>query len=800
MRLSLIIFSLLIFNVACSQIKISGTAINQNKEHLLFATVEVLSSKDSSLILVTSTDSVGLFSIQLNKPKSNNLLLRISLIGYEQLYSAVIIDSLQNKINVGDLILKSNAKDLKEVIVTDKKNIIEQKIDRLVFNVENTVATSGSNALELLTKTPLVQVMNNNISIIGKGSVRILFNDKLFYLAGEDLINFLSSIPADDIIRIEVITNPPAKYDASGGALINIVTKKNKLLGTNGSINTSYTQAYYPTGQIGFNLNHRKNKINVYGNASYNKGATRPVEKTDMIYSTRIFNQIEYTKRNKDNFNTDVGIDYELNKKSTIGCLYSGVIGNMFAVNNTQGNYVTANNIADSIILTNTNYTKKNSSHSFNLNYLYNIDSSGKKINIDADYVRYSNNRDRNFNASTFVEPSEINSSNSSKYNNSNQLINIGTFKTDVECPNKIVNMDYGFKLDWINNSSNNNTYNKFGNTQVLDTTQSNNFIYNEKTQAVYLNANKTFKKYELQIGLRLENTTLNGYTPSVNNKINPVNRNYLNLFPTVYFLYKINPNNTLSASYDRRIDRPQYNALNPFRYYLTPYIYMEGNPYLKPPYFNNFGITYTLKQKYILGLIYEGVSDNYTEVPTQMNQQILAYLQNNVGSTNQYTAYCVIPLMISSFVESSVVLDYMKSYYKTTLLNYGNVNKDVFGCDINAQFYFDKNQRFSANLSAHMFPFGSTFVINNMGHQYIVSAGVKIEVLKSRAYINLGVNDIFNESTPISQSISKDVTIKLNNTYDTRNFRIALSYKFGRYVKEKRQRDKGSEEESNRL
>ena len=795
-RFFFIYFLCLCFSKIYCQNNISGRIVNKNKEPLPYCTIEILLAKDSTQIKVLSSDTLGNFSGVISN--NNNILARISFIGYNDLSVLIPFDSLSNSFVSGDIVLSTNEVIIKEVEISDRKNTIEKKIDRLVFNVENTISSSGSSAYEVLSKTPLVQISGNSISIIGKGSVGVLLNDRYFYLSGEDLINYLKSIPADDIKSIEVITTPPAKYDASGGALINIITKKHTLLGTNGTISSSYTQAFYPTGQVGLNLNHRTKKTNVFGSFSYNKGSIRPMEKTNMVYLDRIFNQTEYTKRDGNSLNTSLGFEYELNFKHSISGLYSNSTNRVISLNNSNADYLQQNYFIDSTMLTNTKYNKSSSINSINLNYTGLLDSVGKKINVNANYTRYYNNRERYFSAYT---DNYIQINNVSNYNNSNQLINIGTLNIDMEHPNKFLKLDYGIKLNWINNHSDNSIFNNVNSLQILDTNQSNNFIYDEKTQAGYINAYKKINKFEIQAGLRLENTTLEGFTPSSKGKINTVNRIYFNLFPTAYFLYNINDNNILSFSYDRRIDRPAYNALNPFRFYSTPYIYSEGNPYLKPTYYNTIDLSYTLKQNYVLGVSYFSMINSYSDVPTQVNQNYLAYLQENIGNTYQYSAYCIIPVNIGKHIESTFSFNYTNSNYITSLSNFNGSTRGIFVTNINCQFFWGKENRFRGEISSNLRPFGSTYAITKMGHQNVVNVAIKMSVLKKRGSVSFGVNDIFFESTPTSQVNAQNIIIYINNRYDTRNFRVSFSYKFGyKGLKKAKVVDTGNTDETNRI
>jgi hypothetical protein len=796
-----ILLAIMISSQMNAQIFLKGKTVTNQNVPLPFCTIRILSVKDSSLLQVLSSDSAGVFSIQLNNIDS--ALISASFIGFKQTISFVAIDKLDSPIKTvyKVLTLESDEKGLKEVEITAKKTVFEKKIDRFVFNVENSLITSGNTVYDVLGKTPMVQVVGNGISVIGKGSAGILLNDKYLYLSGDDLTNFLKSIPSDNIIKIEIITNPPAKYEASGGSLINIVTKKSILPGTNGTAYTTYTQAFYPTGQIGLILNNRKKKINTYGNLSYTKGSTHPVEKTDILYETKKFNQIENSKLNASNLYARIGIDYDINKKNSLSILYSSSTNSSNAKNSSIADFKKLSDVIDSTMLIDLNSKLFASTNTLNLNYTSNIDSIGKKISIDVDLLQFYNSRNRNLNSVTYLQPSFVNSSGNNNVAISSQLINIGTFKMDAEWPTKIVRLDYGAKVNWISNRSNNSVFNNLKSNQILDTLQSNNFIYQESTQALYLTVSKQIKKIEIQAGLRFENTLLNGYTPIFNDKINKVNRKYPNLFPSAYFLYNINESNSLSFSYDRRIDRPAYSALNPFKYYFTPYMYTQGNPLLLPSFFNTLTCTYTLKQKYTVAVMYSDMVNCYSQVPIQTDPNTLVYFQNNVGNVYQYTAYGVVPLSFGKHVEGSMVLCYVKSFYKTTVQNFYGYQRDIYLADINGQFYWGKNNRFSASLSAHLKPFGSNFAMTHNYHQNIVDAGIKLALRNRTLIFFIGVNDIFNESTPSGETKAETFDIKFINRYDTRNFKISFSYKFGyKGVKGSRQRNTGNDDEKNRI
>ncbi|MFN8116784.1 MAG: TonB-dependent receptor [Bacteroidia bacterium] len=794
---STIVFLLISF-YCFSQKTISGKISNSNKEPLPFSTIEILSYKDSSLVNVISADSVGGFSFKTN---SSSFCLRISLIGYKQLFKTLEIDTMLKEVVINEFVMETDSNFLNEVVVSSEKKTIEKKIDRIVFNVDNSIASIAGNALELLARSPMIRFTNEQLTIIGKSGVRIMVNGHLSPLSGEDLTNFLRSIPANEVVKIEVITNPSSKYDASGNSgLINVVTRKIKLIGTNGIISTAYTQAFYPTGEIGGSINHRNSKINLFGNANYRNGSVRPIENMTINYPLSSLEQKDTRKKQSEFINASGGIDYSPNNKSTIGLLYSGVLADINIVDQVNSENRSQNSGAiDSIINTNANTTSKLNSHTINLNYIRQLDSLGKSINIDLDFLNYNNSRARDFNSLTYNALMAINSSDFRKENSSKQLINVGTLKFDFDCPMKFFNLSTGFKLTAIKNSSDNLFYNVINSSKYLDSSQTNSFEYNENTSALYINANKAFSKLELQLGLRGE------YTQTIGNSktLNASNKNeYLKLFPTCYFLYKINDNNSLSLSYGKRINRPNYNDLNPFKFYLTPNNYAEGNPFLKPSYSHNAEFGYTLKNEYVFTAFYQKEVNYFSQVPyINPSNDGVAYLNKNIGSLESYGVYTIIPYKLKNYWRGNVTLYYYNYQVKSELNFLTNSAQQVFTADFSNQFIFGKNGKFSIDASAYVMPPGMREGIYKLGQMYVVNIGFRMALMKKAAFLTISANDIFMLSSPTAETSSNNVRVLNKNTYDTRNVKISFMYKFGNKVlRGKRQRDNGNLDEKNRL
>lgn len=789
-------FLLLINHFIFGQTIISGKLINSENENVIFSTIKAVSAIDSITRTVGISDTLGVYSLTMSDDNITSYQITIKHPEYLDTTFTVNVTADQKHLELGNLMLKKNVQLLSEVSISANKKIIERQIDRLIFNVENSVSSQGRTLMDLLVKTPLVLVQNRNVSVIGKGNVFILINDRMLYLTGEELANFLESIPSEDVQRIEVITNPPAKYDAAGGSLINIVTKKSKLSGTNGNITSAYTQAYYPTIRLGGSINHRTKNFNIYGSLYGRDGNNKFIERTDYYYTTINSHQQETIFMETKNIRPSIGFDY-YTKNSTLSMTHENIESQRLITSNASFDFKNESNESDSvqqIISKNTNTTIYNSS---NLNYLINLDTLGKTINFNLNYLTNNNKVDNHFNS--FTEIQTLQGPGSHIKSLSDQRIKIASFNIDYELPLKFMDLSFGTKIYWIHNRNNNSMHRTIADVVQNDSLQNQQLVYNEVTEAAYISAYKTYKKMQCQLGFRIENTQLNGHVP--NSDLYKVNRNFLNLFPTAYLLYQINEKSTISASYSKRIDRPNYYALNPIKRYLTPYIYRQGNPLLRPTFMQEAELNYTFPNSFIVGLLYTNFNNSYMEIPTQTEGSGFAYLQNNIGNTNQYGGVVNLPFAMKSWMESSVIVVCIHSVFTPNIPAYSRSETTILFGNINSTYYIGKNKKVSGDISLVMRPFGSIYTLSSMDSQYILNLGWKVKILKNMGALTLTINDVFMNEVPKSSVSSNTFRLETNNYYDTRSFVVSFSYRFGNnFLKNRMYRDKGNEAEDNRI
>ncbi|KQM79086.1 hypothetical protein ASE74_00455 [Pedobacter sp. Leaf216] len=583
---------------------ISGIILDENKKPADYVTVVLFKASDSSVVKTAFTDPNGTFGF--NVPNKGSYYYKASNMGYKTVKSKTIVLTEDNqKIDFGTAQLTASTQNLKEVSVAVTKPLIERKMDKVVMNVSNSSIMSGSTALEVLQKAPGITVdQNDNISMMGKQGVLIQLDGKQTYMSSADVANLLRNMQSSDIESIELITNPSSKFDASGNSgIINIKTKKNKNGGTNGSLNGMAGYGKNFRGNAGLSLNHRTQKLNLFGNYNYGKN-----NRTNQIDIDRISNgkntdtyfmQSGSSLRKQQNNNFKAGLDYFIDKKNTIGLLVNGYFnhGNEASVNNT---FIGPSFVkVDSSLITNSLQQNKYNNVSYNLNYRSVLDTAGSEISADVDYSKYKGNDGSNYeNDYRFANGDRIRPIKYTR-NNTPSIIDIKAFKIDYNVAlNKTVKLEAGVKSSWVKTDNDLQAEELINSAWQNDVKRSNQFIYDENVNAAYTNLNKQFKNTSIQIGLRVEQTNSKGNLIT-NNTV--VERNYWDFFPTLFVQQTLSKNNQLGFSYSRRIDRPSYDALNPFIYYLDEFTYSKGNPFLNPQYTHNFELSYTLMQKYML-------------------------------------------------------------------------------------------------------------------------------------------------------------------------------------------------------
>lgn len=796
MKIKNVCFFLLVCNHAIAQFKIDGNVCNQDNKVIDYAEVSLLNNA-SEMLQSALVNEQGYFNLT---APSGEYTLQISQLGsivYKEKYQLV------NNISIGKLYIKEVPKILAEVVITSKKQLVERKIDRIVFNVANSVSASGKDVYSALMVTPGVRVTENSIVIIGKNKVAVMIDDQMVNFSGEDLTNFLKSIPADDIAKIEIITTPPSKYEAEGNSgILNIRYKKGRKNTWSSTIRSSYTQATYASCSFGGSFNYQKDKWSIVSNLYSNQGSKLITDTNILTYPDQIWSANEPRKVTYDplaSFRT--GIDYKLNDKVSFGVLYLAGYNKLNIKNNrnvTDVNYLESAK-QDYAIISSSKSIDKTPSHSLNLHSDIAIDTIGKKISLNLDYFNYQNNIDRLFDYGNYINGSLINNTYTLSKNIGNQDVNNYSFKADVEHPMKWASLSYGVKVSFVETGNDIVYYNLTTGLPIIDLNQSNQFRYDENTQALYGSINKEIsKKWTLQFGLRFENTQTKGFSASLNQENT---NNYFKIFPTLYLVYKPNDESNYSFNYSRRIDRPSFEYLNPFVITQNDYSYVEGNPFLRPSYSDNIEVGWFKNQKWINTVYFSKIKDGFQQIaiidPVTNIQQVkpLNYFDTyKIGLNESYT------LSPFKFWESINALDV--NYSKTnSLVTFTDPSLSGFNSNISTTNTLILNAEKTALIGLnYWYNFSGVYDIYKMSASSSLDLSLSFLFLDKALSINLYGNDILSGQRTTLESYSNNTRVEFRNYYDTRNFRISVSYKFGNKKVNVNQREFGNEAEKNRV
>ncbi len=814
MRVILSITALLIFSFIGAETKaqgtISGTVFSPDQQRAEAAIVNLLRAKDSVLVKAVITDSIGQYEFLISKP--GTYLISVSFQGaakyFTKPFGAANADQ-SIKIEPIQLIAKS-ATTLDEVTVASKLPFVEKKIDRTVINPDALIANAGTNALEVLEKSPGIQVdINGNISLRGKQGVMVFIDDKPTYLTSADLANYLRSLPSSTLATIEIMTNPPAKYDAAGNAgIINIKLKRTKTKGVNGGINTSYGQGVYARSNNSFNLNYRVNKINFFTNLSYNVNNSfqdlyieRQYFKPNTTSLNSTFNQNSFIKREATGFTGKIGFDYYINKKSTFGMVLNGFINETKNTTTNNAQVGDANAQLQALVKAYSPSDRNFKNQSLNLNYTYKLNDKGREISTNADYVGYNGVTDQYLLNSIYDANNNFVSSTNLI---SNLPSNIDIWAAKVDYLNPLKNggrFEAGAKSSLVNTNNVANFYDEVNGAQKPNYDFSNNFTYKENINAAYLNYNFNRKKFSFQTGLRFENTNIQG-TQLGNpvRKDSSFTRTYNNLFPTIFMLYKVDSLgiHQLGLSVGRRINRPDYQSMNPFTYPLDRFTLYSGNPYLQPTFSQNAEISHTYKGRFTTAFEFTYVTDVISETIQQENG-IFYSRPGNLGQQYSYSlsfngAFNPAKWWVLQLYTEITMNDFRSNVYGQQLNNKGTY------WFLGPTNQFTINKKWSAELSGSY----QTAVVTG---QFItipvwtMRMGFSKKILKDKGSLKFNLNDIFYSQQPGGDILAvANSSAKWKSFLDTRVATISFSYRFNKGKSLNARNTGGSDAEKGRV
>lgn len=797
----LLLTALFIFNSLSAQV--SGLVKDEEGKPVKGATISLL--KDSSIVKYAVTGADGLYAF--TGIKEGSYRIKTSFVGHKPSISAPFSYTGAD-ITMPATVMAKVEGNMKEVVVTATKPLVEVKADKTILNVEGTINAVGSDMMELLRKSPGIMVdKDDNITMNGKNGVQIYIDGRPTPLAGQDLANYLKSIQSSQVESIELITNPSAKYEAAGNAgIINIRLKKNKSLGTNGSVNAGWNIGNFAKYNAGVSLNHRNAKVNVFGSYSYNQGTNINNLKIYRTVLDSIFDQKGRITIENRSHNFKTGLDYFVNKKSTLGIIVNGNFASPEFSNagRTEISNANTHTIDRVLVADNTNHLKRDNMN-VNLNYTYN-NPNGKSLNLNADYGFYNLNSNQ-YQPNHYFDRNGVKMSSVIYQMLAPTNIDIYSFKADYEQNFKKGKLGYGGKVGYVTSDNDFQRYNVYTTGNELDKDRSNRFDYKENINAGYVNYNRQFKGIMVQAGVRVENTNLEGMSTGLkkeNSDYVPYNvtfrRHYTDFFPSAAITFNKNPKSQFGLTYSRRIDRPAYQDLNPFEMKLDEYTFMKGNIDLRPQYTHSFGLTHTYKFKLNTSLNYSHVDDMFAQLLDTAERSKAFVSKRNLAKQDVIALNVSYPLQIKKF---SALLN-MNTNYSHYRANFGEGRKidlDAFAFMVFTQSSYKLTKTLTAELTAfYNAPTVAmgTFKIKGMGN---VDLGMQKQLFNGKATVRTSVTDIFHTMRFEGTSDFAGQKTTNNFRWESRQFKVNFVYRFGNMqVKAARQRTTGTEDENKRV
>jgi hypothetical protein len=783
---------------------ITGRVFQAEGEGVPFANVFLLSSTDSSMVKGVAADAAGAFVIE--DISHGSFVIMASMVGFKKAYSPRLT-YVGTSIVLPDLLLSADVVSLAEVQVVAQKPFIEQAVDRTIINVENSAVSAGSTALEVLERSPGVTVdqQNDRLKLRGKEGVIVQIDGKQTYLSEAELVSLLRNTPSDNIEKIELITNPSAKYDAAGNSgIINIKFKKNKSYGTNGNFTLGGGMADQnkPRTNAMLAINQREGKVswnatlNGFRGTGFNEQYIRRVIPYEGRNTT--FNSLSESDWKSYFYSYKLGVDYYLTDKTTLGVLFSGFANkweNPFRT--TTSEILNHEQELEQSFRTSLVAYNKNANLTANVNLKHQFNDKGKELTFDMDFVQYDrkgyNYMDTRYAApeGSTPRPTEILRSNMPSD------LKIGVLKLDYTQPAGKGKWEAGVKSSYVV-ADNDMVMEMLADRWQIDTSRTNRFKYSENINAAYFNFSSKFsEKTRYQLGIRAEHTHSIGNSVTLN-KVN--DRNYLNFFPSVFLSHTLDSNNVLNLSYSYRLDRPNYQSLNPFEYYLDPYTFQRGNPNLRPQYTHSFQLVHVFKSFLNTTLAYSRITDLIAnEVPQLVPEKNITYVTNeNLDNQNYVSLIVSAPIPVTKWW--TLQLNATGTYHQFKTF-YRNAPYDVSVYTYN--LYGNNTVRLPKEWSVEFGGWLDGPSIHGLIRTSLMGSptiGVQKSFWSKKANIKVNVQDPFAWNRFKGETHFEDINLNIYSRWPNRQVRVAFSYRFGNQNVKARQRSTGSDDLQQRV
>ncbi|WP_236049359.1 TonB-dependent receptor domain-containing protein [Hymenobacter negativus] len=781
---------------------ITGTLATAAGAPIEFATITLHRAADSTVVKSEFSDAQGHF--QLEAPSGGRYRVSAAQVGFERHWSAPFELPTAGLALPAIALKASIATALKEVTVTARKPLFERQADRTVVNVEDSPLSAGSTTLDVLTRSPGVTVGSGDaLSLRGRQGVLVMIDGKRVAMSGTELADYLRNLPADQLKNIELITNPPAKYDAQGGAgIIAINLKKDQRQGTNGNLSTSFGRGQYNKYNATLSLNHRRGPLNLFGTYGFAErdGFQALTIHRDFLSS----GQITGTSDQENSLvvqnaahTYNAGLDYNLTKRSTVGVSVNGQ-----SVHVTQNGPSTAAQ-ADATGVPTRRYLADNQrklrfpNAAANLNFKHEfVDSLGQReLTADADYARYQSVRLQTL-TTAFELPIQ-----SPIILDSDQrgTLTIQSFKADYVQPlSKLAKLEAGVKTSLVHSDNNVLFLNTQDGATTIDTNQSNHFIYKENINAAYLTVSHSTPKTTLTAGLRAEQTNATGRQEVGGEPFAP--RHYTQFFPSAAVRQVLNEKHEVSLSLSRRIDRPTYNQLNPFRSYIDATTYGSGNPGLLPQTSYNLELNHTFRQKFTTGLSWSITSNPIINAVQPAPDGSNFVVARDVNLDRQDTYTLTLGAALEPFkwwtTNNNVVV-----YYARFVGNLAGtaLDKGRPAFNLTSTSTFTLGHGWGADLTG-TYQSRQLYGFFDLQAQGQLTLGVSKGVLENKGTLKLNAADVLYTQKTRATSTYNNYQEQFYQRFDSRVVTLAFTYRFGNQkVAPTRRRASGAEDEKRR-
>lgn len=789
--LSVLLFTLC-FTVFAQDFSISGKVVDANSNPIALANVVVLAEDGNAFLKGTSTDDNGFFKI--NDLLSATYFIKVSFIGFEE-FTQVII--LKGNLDFKTIQLNEIPEGLDEVTIIAKKPTITRKPDRLIFNIENTALTEGS-TLSVLKSTPGIIVSESGINIKSEEAT-VFINNRRVQLTSSELITLLESAPANSIKSIEVITNPPASYDADSGSVINIIMSKNLITGYRGSVFANYSQGVFPRYNTGTSHFFKNNKVNLNVNYSYaDQKINRDTERRVNFFDNA--NQLEEIWNSKTNRNTktkthnlNLNFDYYINDNNTLSLTTTGLYTPKINYKIGDKTSITDEDLVFQSRFTADNLSKDNK-YNIGTDLIFKHDfKNSAYLSFNAHYTKYNYERDQNVFSNFFDSNNDFTSD--SEFNTfANQNTNIVTGKIDYSLPvNETSSFDAGVKYSNVNTDSDITKLDIIDGSDVIDLNNSDVFKYDEKVFAAYSNYTQSWDKWDINFGLRVEQSNIKGESLTLNETNT---QDYFDWFPNASLSHQILEDVSIYGTYKRSIIRPSYTDLNPFTFFFNENSVAVGNPNLVPTYRDHYKIGTNFLEHFTVEAYYMKYNGDIVELPRQNNTtNVVEYTPTNLDKkvdfgfdfafdyypTNNWNLY-----FVTSFYNMTEQTDFGQGFAEVSRwANYSELSND---------FSVLKDKSLKLNLSL-VWVGKSVIALSEVKERLFSSLSISKSILNKKATISLSAEGLFNLQNETYTINYLNQSSRSFTDIDNRFIKLGFRYNFGNTKLSTNERSTSAEE-----